>query len=297
MSRRSAGFVNTWAEAQHQYQRQMEAEERRRRHEARQERDGQRRAAQEYREYRQAEARRLTEELDARVAALQSLLAEGCLAPAFRVSSLLRVADVPPFDPGRLAWPVAMPDPDHYQPQGGGWSAGRRAQAQTDARSRFEYDWHAAQAAEAQRQQQLAAARYEYERWARAQRTDVGRHNDAVTEAIVGLERGDPESVVEYFSAALYSSAAWPGDFPRQVTAAFDPAARQLVLDWELPGYDIVPESKSVRYMLAEDRDKEVARPVTQRRALYREVLAQSVLLVLQQLFAADEYSVLDSVA
>jgi restriction system protein len=296
MSRRSAGFVNTWAEAQRQYQRQIEAEQRRHREEARQARAYQRLAAQGHREYRQAEARQRTAELDARVATLQGLLTEGCGAPSFRASSLMRVEDIPPFDPGPLAWPVPMPDPNQYQAQGG-WTANRRAQAQAEARTRFEHDWHAAQSAEAQRQQRLTAAKRDHGQRAEVQRAEVRRHNAGITEASAGVRRGDPECVVEYFSAALYSSTAWPEGFPRQVAAAFDSAARQLVLDWELPAYDVVPASKSVRYVPAQDQDKETARPVTQRRALYREVLAQSVLLVLHQLFAADEYGILDSVA
>ncbi|QNS06279.1 restriction endonuclease [Streptomyces xanthii] len=296
MSRRSAGFVNTWAEVQRQRQRQYEAEQRRLREADRQARAYQRHAAQEYKQYRQAEAARRTAELDARVAALQGLLAEGCGAPAFSASALLRSAEITPFDPGPLAHPVPLPAPHQFQAQGG-WTAARRAQAQAEAQARYEHAWHAAQAAEAQRQQRLAAARQEHTRAAEAHLTEVRRHNAAITEAVDGVRQGDPESVVEYFSAALYASTAWPEGFPRQVTAAYDAAARQLVLDWELPGYDVVPEAKAVRYVPAQDQDKETARPVTQRRALYREVLAQSVLLVLRQLFAADEYGVLDSVA
>ncbi|MEU9557475.1 restriction endonuclease [Streptomyces fumanus] len=296
MSRRSAGFVGAWAEIQRQQQRQVEAEARRRREEARQARAYQRLAAQSQRDYRQAEARRRTEELEAEVAALRGLLATGCRAPAFRASSLLRAQDVPPFDPGPLAWPVRMPDPNQYQAQGG-WTAGQRERAQAEARARFERDWHAAQAAEAQRQQRLAASRWEYEQRTEAARAEVRRHNAGVAEVTEGVRRGDPDSVVEYFSAALYASTAWPEGFPRQVAAAYDAAGRQLVLDWELPPYDVVPEAKSVRYLSREDQYRESARPVSQRRALYREVLAQCVLLVLRQLFAADEYGVLDSVA
>lgn len=296
MSRRSAGVVGVWAEMQRQHQRQVEAEARRRRDEERQARAYQRRATQEYRQYRQAEARRRTEELDAQVATLQGLLTAGCQAPAFRASFLMRAEEIPPFDPGQLAWPVRMPDPSQYQAQGG-WTANRRAQAQAEAQARFERDWHAAQAAEAQRQQQLAALQRDYEQMTGAQRAEVRRHNDSIVEVTEGVRRGDPDSVVEYFSAALYSSAAWPGGFPRQVAAAFDTAAGQLVLDWELPAYDVVPEAKSVRYVPAQDEDKETARPLTQRRGLYREVLAHSLLLVLHQLFAADEYGILDSVA
>lgn len=295
MSRRSSGMVGIWAEMQRQQQRQMEAEARRHRQEAQQERAQQRRAAQSYREYRQAEALRRTGELDARVASLQGLLASGCQAPPFRASALLRPVDIAPFAPGALAQPVPLPVFDHYQTQSG-WTAGRRAQAQAEARARFERDWHAAQAAEARRQQQLADYQRQYQSWADARTAEVRRHNDGVAELTEGVRRRDPDAVVEYFSAALYASAAWPEGFPRQVAAAYDAAAGQLVLDWELPGYDVVPEVKSVRYVSGADQDRETPRPAGQRRALYREVLAQCVLLVLHELFAADEPGALESV-
>ncbi|MGP4049688.1 restriction endonuclease [Streptomyces sp. 2A115] len=296
MSRRSSGLVGVWAEAQRQQQRQMEAQARQRRQQERQARAYQRQALQGQREHRQAEARRRTEEIEARVESLQGLLAAGCRAPAFRAAALIRSEEVESFSPGPLAIPVPMPDPNQYQAQGG-WTASRRTQAQAEARARFEHDWHAAQAAEAQRQQQLATYSREYEQWAGAQRAEARRHNADIAEVTAGVSRGDAEAVVEYFSAALYSSTAWPEGFPRQVSAAYDSAARQLVLDWELPGYDITPEAKSVRYMPTLDQDKETPRPAGQRRALYRDVLAQCVLLVLNDLFAADEHRALDSVA
>ncbi|MFJ4947372.1 restriction endonuclease [Streptomyces sp. NPDC088760] len=295
MSRRSTGFVGVWAEMQRQQQRQLEAEARRRRQQEQQARAYQRRAAQSHREYRQAEALRRTEELDAQVASLQGLLASGCQAPPFRAASLLRPEEVQPFVPGPLAQPVPMPNFSHYQTQSG-WTASRRAQAQAEARARFERDWQAAQAAEAHRQQQLAAYQREYQQWADTQLADVRRHNAGVVSITDGVRRQDPDSVVEYFTAALYASTAWPEGFPRQVAAAYDPAARQLVLDWELPPYSIVPEVKAVRYMSGVDQDKETPRPVGQRRALYREVLAQCMLLVLHELFAADELGALESV-
>ncbi|MGN3959326.1 restriction endonuclease [Streptomyces sp. WAC8370] len=214
MSRRTTGPVGVWAEMQRQRQRQLEEEARQRRQEARQARAYERRAAQSYRGYKQAEAIRRTEELDARVVALQDLLASGCRASAFRPSALMRAEELPP----------------------------------------------------------LAAV-------------------------VEGVRRRDPDPVVEYFSAALYTSTAWPEGFPRWVAMTYDPAARQLVLDWELPAVDVVPQSKYVRYMYAADQYRETPRPPGQRRALYKEVLAQCMLLVLHELFAADEYGALDSVA
>ncbi|MFE1993153.1 restriction endonuclease [Streptomyces parvulus] len=295
MSRRSQGSVGVWAEMQRQQQRQIEVDARRRREEAQQERAYQRRVAQTHREYMQAEALRRTEELDARVASMRRLLVSGCRAPAFRASSLMRPEQVQPFAPGPLAHPVPMPNPDHYQAQSG-WATNRRAQDHVASRARFERDWYAAQAAEAQRQQQLAAYQRQYQQWADAQLAEVRLHNASIAELAEGVRRRDSGAVVEYFSAALYASTAWPEDFARQVTAAYDSAAGQLVVDWELPDYGIAPEAKSVRYMYAADQLKESPRPVTQRRVLYREILAQSLLLVLHELFAADESGALESV-
>ncbi|MFD7668496.1 restriction endonuclease [Streptomyces sp. NPDC059788] len=308
MSRRSNGLVAVWAEAQRQQQRRQEAQrragEQARRDQERQQRDTERAMAREqrerqtaYRQQRDADAVRRTEELDARMAELSGLLADGCRAPAFTAAALRRPEHIEAFAPGRLAVPVPMPDPAAYQPQATGWHLGgaRRAQAQEEARARYEHDWHAAQAAEAQRLRQLEDYRRQYDQWAAGQLAEVRSHNAAVEELLTGLRGGDPEAVVEYFSAALYATGR-PEGFPRRVRAAYDPAARQLVLDWELPGFDIVPAAKAVRYMYAADQDKDVARPVTQRRAAYRDVLAQSVLLVLHDLFAADPSRTLDSV-
>lgn len=304
MSRRSNGLVGIWAEAQRQQQRQLEARARQQREYERQQRAYQqelRRSQREqqvaYRQHREAEARRRTQELDATIGALEGLLVAGCRAPAFRAASLARSERLEPFSPGPLAHPVPMPDPNHYQAQGGGWTAQRRAQAQAEARARFEHDWHAAQAAETQRQQRLAQYQRQYEEWAEGRRAEIRRHNAGIAETTTALRNGDPDAVVDYFSAALYASAAWPDGFPRRVAAAYDSAARQLVLDWELPRYDVVPEAKSVVYMPSVDQDKERPRPVTQRRALYRDVLAQCALLVLHDLFAADEFGALESIA
>nr|WP_260634937.1 restriction endonuclease [Streptomyces angustmyceticus] len=298
-----------WAEAQRQQQRQQEAQRRARaqqqRDQERQARDAERAMARmhrerqaAYRQQREADARRRTEELDARVAALTGLLADGCRAPAFSAAALLRSERIAEFAPGALAAPVPMPDPARYHAPTGGWHLGaRRDRAQEEARARYEQDWFTAQAAESRRQAQLDAYRQQYDQWAAGALAEIRQHNSGIEELLSGLRGGDADAAVEYFSAALYSSTAWPEGFPRQIAAAYDPTARQLVLDWELPGYDIVPETKTVRYMPGADQEKETARPAAQRRALYRDVLAQSMLLVLRDLFAADGHGTLDSVA
>ncbi|MBH1935302.1 restriction endonuclease [Streptomyces sp. AV19] len=292
MTRRSNGLIGIWAEAQRDRQRQQELRQRalvqEQRERERQQRAAEREAARldrerraAYRQGREAEARRRTEELQARVAALEGLLGAGCAAPGFTTGRLAEPEALEPFGPGHLGQPTLMPDPGRY-------GLGRRAQ--------YEADLRAAQAAEAQRQHQLAAYRRQYDQWAQARLAQVRQHNAGVAELVGALRAGDPDAVVEYFSAALYASTALPDEFPHQISAAYDPGARQLVLEWELPGFDVVPEVKAVRYMPTADQEKETALPVTRRRALYRDVLAQCVLLAVRELFAADEYGALESV-
>ncbi|WP_405978231.1 restriction endonuclease [Streptomyces sp. NBC_00158] len=300
MSRRSSGMIGVWAEAQRQQQQtqviQMrEAERRERAYEREAARDRREQQA-AYKQHREAAARRLTEQLDAQVAALQELLSAGCRAPAFRMASLVRPEQLQPFDPGGLGQPVPMPQLAQFHQQGGGWALGSRGRAEREAHDRYTRAWQAATAAEQERLRQLAAYRQQYDRWAAEQLAGIRRHNSGLTDLAASLRAGEPDAVVDYFSAALYASTAWPGELPRQVSAAYDAASRQLVLDWELPRYEVVPEVKSVRYMPSTDQDRETARPATQRRALYRDLLAQSLLLVLHELFAADEFGALESV-
>ncbi|MER6916329.1 restriction endonuclease [Streptomyces sp. NPDC000594] len=307
MSRRSGGMIGAWAEAQRRQQREREAQIRaaqraqreRERGQRAYERDMARRHREQqaaYKRGREADALARTGEIESRVAELTGLLATGCRGPAFRAAALVRAEQqIEPFAPGPLAHPVPPPDPAFYRPQGGwAWS---RERAEREAQERYQHDLGLARAAEEQRRAQLAEYRRRYDAWAGAQLAEVRQHNAGVARMVEGLRSGDPDAVVEYFSAALYSSQEWPQGLPRQLSAAFDRGARQLVLSWELPGFDVVPPARSVRYVAASDQLKEVARPVTQRRAVYRDVLAQCLLLALRDLFAADEHGVLDSVA
>lgn len=307
MSRRSPGLVSAWAEIQRQQQRQTEAQhlarERQQREDERRLRAAERAQARSHREEqaayrrrREDDARRRTDELDARKAELAGLLRNGCDQPVFSPTALPAPEVLEPFAPGRLAEPIAMPRPESYgagQRSGRFLGGGRQEQA---ARERYEHDLRAAQAAEAQRQAQLAAYQQQYRDWADRRLAEIRRHNAGIQETLAGVRRREPEAVVDYLTGALYASRAWPEGLPRQVSAAFEPPERRLVLDWELPSFAVVPEVSAVRYMPGTDRDKEVARPATERRAAYRDLLAQCLLLVLRELFGADGFGLLESV-
>ncbi|MCX4759259.1 restriction endonuclease [Kitasatospora purpeofusca] len=312
--RRNNGVLAVWAEAQRQEQRREEArwraqaaEQRRWEREQREAQKtaarGEREAQRAYQQSREAEAARRTAELDGRVEELRGLLAAGLDRPAFRAQSLLAPRPVPPFEPGRLGEPVPMPDQARYQvpppDRAQARNPGVRQQYEqyvAQARARFEQDWYAAQAAEAERQRRLGEYHGQYLEWVARFRREDEERAARTEESLRRLRSGEAEAVQEYFSAVLYASAGWPEGFPHRLVAAWEASSRQLVVNWELPGPDVVPATGRVRYVKADDREAEVARPATERKALYREVLAQSALRVVTELYRADGDGLLASV-
>ncbi|MGK4580652.1 restriction endonuclease [Kitasatospora sp. HPMI-4] len=304
--RRSSGVLAVLAEAQRQQARQREEQRRAavaaQRQYEREQREAQRAAAQgqkealrAYQQGREADAARRTAELEERVAALRGVLRSGLGGPVFALTDLQRPVVVPPFDPGPLGNPVPMPDRSRYlvPPLTGVQALNPTARRQYDeqvahAQTRFEQDWHAAQAAEEQRRRQLDRYRAQYEAWAAERRRASAGHAEQAARLAAELRGGSADAVAEFFETALGWREDWPEGFPQDCAAAWDEAAGQLVVDWRLPGFEVVPEVARYRYVKSTDQESEVARSATERRAVYREVLAQCALRVLAELFLAD---------
>ena len=110
------------------------------------------------------------------------------------------------------------------------------------------------------------------------------------------MTAGDREAVCEYFAAALYASAGWPEDFPRRARTEWDRADNHLLVDWELPDFSVVPAVSRYRYIKSDDRETQISRPAGERKSLYRNVLAQSALAVMAEIFRADHTRLVSTV-
>jgi restriction system protein len=304
--RRSSGVVASWAQAQRAQQRQEEArqrairnaqieQERAVRSAARARAQGQREAWRAYQEGREADAAARTRQIDAQVEELRLVLQAVLAASPFKPEQLIRSVVVPPFNPGPLAVPASMPDQRGYQvaPPAGlrSLSAAARREYQQACRAaeqQFNFDSLAAQQAEQRRKTQLDAYYGEYLAWAEQERQLIIDHNSQVDDLARRLAAGEPEAFGEYFTAALYTVAGWSASLPRQVQARWDEAASQLIVDYELPGYVVVPAIARYRYIKTDDRETQVNRPAGERKALYRHLLAQIMLSVFVVAFRAD---------
>ncbi|MEV4611981.1 restriction endonuclease [Kitasatospora sp. NPDC049258] len=264
---------------------------------------GQREALRAYQQAREADAARRTAELDARMAELRGILAQGLAGPAFRLAELGRAAEPAPFDPGRLGLPVPLPDQSWYQvvPPTEQQLFDPRIRREYEerlahARARFEHDWYAAQEAERQRLGQLAEYRAQYESWAAGQRRAAAAQGEPARRLAAELGSGSSTAVAEYFETALAWRGDWPDEMPQECAAAWDAAERHLVVDRQLPEPSIVPGLARYRYVKVDDREAEMPRSATERKEVYREVLAQCALRVLTELYRADADGLLDSV-
>lgn len=105
---------------------------------------------------------------------------------------------------------------------------------------------------------------------------------------------GDPNGIVEYVASRLTQMQLRTDSSKARV--AYSPQSRQLVVEYELPAVDVVPEAKSYRYVTTQDKVVETARPASQVKGLYASAIAQLTLLCLAHIFRIDTKQHIDVV-
>jgi restriction system protein len=148
---------------------------------------------------------------------------------------------------------------------------------------------------EADRKTALAQAEAEYDARVNAEAERVAAQNSEVDAFRDRYQSGDPEAVRTYCSLVLAGSQ-YPDAFPQQHKFAFVPESSQLVVEMDLPTFDVVPEVLEYRYVKGKDEIVAKARPVGQRRALYSSVVAQITLRTVREMFEANRPGHIDSV-
>lgn len=145
---------------------------------------------------------------------------------------------------------------------------------------------HSTRVAEAEQQHQSALAAFE----AKRQQRDA-----EVTELESSYRRGDVDSIVLYNEMVL-SRSDYPAGFPQQFRLAYQPENRQLVIDFELPTPSVVPTVAEYRYVKARRATEEKPRKPAEIKSIYREIVAQTALRTLHEVFEADQGNHLDTV-
>ena len=237
-------------------------------------------------------------ELEQEVAALAAVLSDALgKSSSFDVDTLKESLADEPFQPGNLATLLPAPELGTYLPPPPSWQtrlipgAKARHERQTDeARKRFESDKASHAEAERQRQAKLEEARVGHEGKVAENRRRVEAQHAEVEELKLAFQARSEDAVAAYFTLALDRSD-YPDGFPGSPELTYEPEAKKLVVDMELPGYDVVPEVGTFRYVKSNDEITESPRSAKERRSLYSSVIAQTTLRSLHEIFAADRAS------
>ncbi|MEC3977332.1 restriction endonuclease [Amycolatopsis sp. H20-H5] len=280
-------------------------------------------------ELQQARVARQNADLDAAVADLEQLLSATLEVDDFiDFISLNRVAEHPPFTPGTLAnaiptpaFHTAHPEPTLAQftpPEPAGMAkifGGKAKYAQELARAQqqyaqthFAWQQHVAavqqgnsttaleyRRAEQRRTEALRTAKHSYDQECATREAEVAEHNAEVQALADAFGRREPQATLEYFTLVLANSD-YPEGFPQQYRLAYVPESTQLVVEYELPSLECVPDVREFKYIKSKDEITSTARAARDIKALYASVVAQLTLRTLHEIFEADRTRLVETV-
>lgn len=238
------------------------------------------------------------------VSGLHDLLQRSLQVDDFLDFETLKDAVVlPEWNPGDLGWPVVQPDPSQFRPaeltgaQKLVPGARRRYEARfEEGRISYEAAVTTWKEAETARQQRLSAAWAEHQQAEAAARERLDRQHAEVEAFKASFQAGRPEAVTQYLALVLELSR-YPEHFPQRFRLAYVPESRQLVVQYQFPNYDRIPTVGEYRCVRTGDKITEKARPMRERQALYKSVVAQVTLRTLHELFEADRDGLIETIA
>ncbi len=254
-----------------------------------------------YAESRNAQVNLQNEQLNQDITRLCNILTDALSIDSFiNLQTLKQVPERPVFDPGQLGVEEPPPVPQMYIPPNLTGiqkliPGAKEKHAQEVAKASELYRSHVAThaAREAARQQRLAEAWAYFERQvAEAQQMIASQHAE-IDNFHRELLAGSPSAVVNYFTLVVEASD-YPEGFPQHAKIAYVPESKQLVIEYDLPLFDVIPEVGLYKYAKTKDEVTETARPLAQRKALYSSVVAQITLRTLYELFKADRMGHVD---
>lgn len=241
-------------------------------------------------------------ELQRRVTELETLLSSSLATEAGAgFNDFRRTVELPPFDPGADAQPLPMWQWEAFapaEPSAMGrlfGSAGRYERAVADAQRRYGKALAERAAAERERLGRLEAAEQAYAQRRAAEQEAVDRHNAEVDRLKQRFDAGDPDAVVECFRRVLRRSA-YPDGFSRSYRVAYQAEARQLVVEYQLPGREIIPTQARFHYNKSLDLVEAKPRAPKEIAKLYESVVSQIALRTLREVFAVQADGVVDTV-
>jgi restriction system protein len=232
---------------------------------------------------------------------LQNLLAETLEVDDYiDFETFKETVTPPPFEPRELGRPLDPPEP-RLPPKPspvGRLLPGAKSKHEEEVRAAGEKHQAAMvdyEARERARKERLGELKAQHEAEVSRLAEESARQHAAIEDLKSKFGTDDPAAVVYYFSRVLEASH-YPQTFPRHTKIAFSPESKQLVVEFALPGFEVIPAIKSYKHVKTRDEISEAPRPLTHRKSLYASVIAQIAVRTLHEIFEADRDEKVDTV-
>jgi restriction system protein len=100
--------------------------------------------------------------------------------------------------------------------------------------------------------------------------------------------RGDRDAVEAYITMVLERSE-YPDDFPQQFKVAYIPEAKEVVIDYELPGIGVIPIISEYKYVKSRDEIEEKQMKQSDIKALYQDIVSSVTLRTVHEITESDQ--------
>lgn len=254
-----------------------------------------------YAEDRVREAAEETAQLEQQVETLQGVLAATLDVDDYLdLEALKRTPTYPLFDPGTVGPPPTPPNEADFAVEGPSalgrvFAASKHAARAEQRRAEYQQALSNYHAAAQQHALRLEDARRRHEAAVARQAQEHRQHVEEISALQRGLAARQPEAVVRYLDLVL-EAAEYPDGFPHSWRLAYAAASGHLAIEYELPPMDVVPAEKAFKYVKTSDTITSTARPATQVRSIYIEVVRQNALRVVHEVLEADRAGVIRTV-
>ena len=254
-----------------------------------------------YAEDRTREAAEETAQLEHQVETLQGVLAATLDVDDFLdLEVLKRPPTYPRFDPGTVGPPPTPPNEADFAVEGPSalgrvFAASKHAARAEQRRAEYQQALNNYHSVAQQHALRLEDARRRHEAAVARQAQEHRQHVEEISALQRSLAARQPEAVVRYLDLAL-EAAEYPDGFPHSWRLAYASGSGHLAIEYELPPMDVVQAEKAFKYVKSSDTITSTARPATQVRSIYTEVVRETALRVVHEVLEADRAGVIRTV-
>lgn len=173
---------------------------------------------------------------------------------------------------------------------------GRHQREVQAAETQYEDAIKAYEATASEKKAKLEQLKAEYNVNREAFQRKVLQRDQEVSELESAYKAGDP-SAIKAYTAMVLERSEYPEGFAKSFRLAYAPESNEMVIEYELPWINLIPNVAEYKYNKSKDTIGEKARKSSEIKALYQDIVAAIAIRTIHEVLEADQGSFIQVVA